>query len=101
VEKYREMLCEEWELFKVMRETLHRLIDVKDRIFRAIADGKQVSEEDTKEYSRLIDDLYELVFTHVELLDEQAALRGKMAVEEYEGRADKDDLEEYHRVLSM
>jgi hypothetical protein len=77
------------------------LAGVEDRVFGAVADGKQVSEEDAQEYNGLIASLYDLVFEHVELLDEQSALRGKMAVEEYEGRADKEDLEEYYRVLWM
>ena len=101
VEKYKEMLREEWELLKAMREIRRELADVEDRVFKAVADSKQVSEEDAQEYGRLIEGLYGLVFEHVELLDEQSALRGEMAVEEYEGRADKEDLEEYYRVLGM
>ncbi len=101
VEKYKEMLRKECELLKAMREIRRELADVEDRIFGAVADGKQVSEEDAQEYSRLIVGLYELVFEHVELLDEQSALRGKIVVEEYEGMADKEDLEEFQRLLRL
>jgi hypothetical protein len=101
VEKYKDCLRKEWELLKAMREIRRELADVEDRVFGAVAAGKQVSEEDAQEYSRLIKDLYCLVFEHVELLDEQSALRGKIAVEEYERRADKGDLEEYYRVVGM
>jgi hypothetical protein len=99
LEKYRESLRNEWELLKAMREIRRKLVDVEDRVFGAVADGKQVSEEDAQEYSSLIEDLYELVFEHVELLDEQSALRGKMAAEEYEGRAKRG--EDYYRVVGM
>ena len=101
VEKYKDMLRDEWELLKAMREARRELADIEDRVFGAVAEGRQVSKKDAQEYFKLIGGLYELVFGHVALLDEQSALRGKMVVEEYEGRADKSDLEEYHRVLGM
>jgi hypothetical protein len=101
VEKYEEMLRKEWELLQAMRKIRRKLADVEDRVFGAVADGRQVSEDDAQEYSGLIVGLCELVFEYIELLDEQSALRGKMALEEYDGRASEEDLEEYHRVLRM
>jgi len=101
VEKYKETLRKEWNLLQKMRKVRHKLMSVEDHIFIAVGDGQRVPDEDAHEYYELLGDLYKLVELHRELLGEQSFLRGKMAVEEYEGRIDSGDLEEYWRVLNM